>query len=241
MGQGASRADGRRASELEPVSKVGKTKGLNVTLLTARERAELVARSLNEQRRDKSEREKLDELISLKNAEQREKTVGVDSNRTLNPPLEGCIRGEEWNRYVDHLWGQEKRSVIHTILLPKGRNPKEISFYKARLLGNRSAVLHAGAIPTTVSAPQSTFEAYVDPDCGQIKFGNFSCMPRHFLVVDAKLPEDTLKIARKLTQELEEKGELPGKKKAEEKPVAGGKEVPKSPEAPSKSPAAGKS
>eukprot|EP01056_Protomagalhaensia_sp_Gyna25_P005875 Protomagalhaensia_sp_Gyna_25__5874@NODE_885_length_2462_cov_6_996286_g698_i0_p2_GENE_NODE_885_length_2462_cov_6_996286_g698_i0NODE_885_length_2462_cov_6_996286_g698_i0_p2_ORF_typecomplete_len209_score33_87T4_deiodinase/PF00837_17/0_21_NODE_885_length_2462_cov_6_996286_g698_i016492275 len=132
----------------------------------------------------------------------------AENGYTYQPPLAGCIRGEEWNRYVDALWGLQKRSVIHTIVLPPGRNPRDLVFYKPRLLKQHRYIMERAEIPTTVSAPKPTFECYVDPSCTRV---NNQCapIPNHFIVIDAKLPERTMKIARQITADLEKQGSLP--------------------------------
>eukprot|EP01053_Blabericola_migrator_P003084 Blabericola_migrator_1__3083@NODE_189_length_11671_cov_137_497242_g164_i0_p8_GENE_NODE_189_length_11671_cov_137_497242_g164_i0NODE_189_length_11671_cov_137_497242_g164_i0_p8_ORF_typecomplete_len224_score38_29_NODE_189_length_11671_cov_137_497242_g164_i0936810039 len=203
-----AKIDNRRWSELDAESKVNQRKSLRTSLLTAKERAELVERSLEEGRRRRSEKESVADMTSKMALLQREAEL-LANGYTYQPPLEGCVRGEEWNKYVDALWSEQKRTVIHTIILPPGRNPKDLTFYKAKLLSKTRHIMERDQIPTTVSAPKNVFECFIDPDCTKLESLKTVTVPNHFLVVDAKLPPKTMKVARQITAELEEKQQLP--------------------------------
>lgn len=164
-----------------------KQASLRQSILSAAERAALVDRSLADasrtcQQRTPSRQKSLEEkVLEVERAHMRGSGPEFeDFGATLRPELAGCVQGAEWNKFLKTVWSGKERVVVHSVILPPGKNPKQMNLQNdIKVTQTKRYTLPLGQLPETVSNPSGTFEVLVEQDVVPPE----RKVPSHFLVV----------------------------------------------------------
>ena len=109
-------------------------------------------------------------------------------------PIAGSIKGETWNKYLEHVLTNKQNLVFHTIVFPNDQTAATFEMSKAKIISTKQYTLPAGEIPETISFPSSVFEAMIEPTCMTKETG----LPSHIIVRDATIaPKCTDEIIKK--------------------------------------------
>lgn len=189
---GGGDEQGGTAYEWEAESKIGKHKSMRQTLLTAEERGALIEKSMAEEGGEEGHGRRrggmggprrqgsapLDKVSWAERQDKMKHKAFQPKATAYTPALSGAVQGSRWNRLIRETWGEDPTPyVYHTMIMPEGKKPKDVKFWRATIKSSNTRILEPGEIPDTMSNPCPQFDAFVEPTV--VVPG----IPNHFLVV----------------------------------------------------------